>query len=244
MSVSFNVLERLNKWLSYSRYILNNYYYLVAAFAGIIICLIFSLINKSNEIKSDLFLCLSFFYSVLLLTIINFRIFDRYVLIFVPFAAIMVARTITFALSFIKNIPARIFVIIILATPFFIYMNDLPNKGPDTGALSTSADGFEKVAEYLKSNQGEKTQLVYFGHNLGVYGFYYLYNTKFGGLEYVFNINELEKAVNSFNGISLVVLNARDRSKEEKEWLKNRFKLIFNVYDRDSSKEKFIIYKK
>lgn len=243
MKVSFNIWQRLNSWILHSKHVLNNFYYLAAAVAGIITCVAFSLIRKTNETRSDLFLCVSFFYLVLILTAINFRIFDRYVLVFIPFAAIMLARTISRAVSFIKRAPARIFIVVVFASPFFIYMNGLPDKGPAMGALQTGTDGFEKVAEYLKDNQKDEVQLVYFGHTLSWYGYFYLYNTKFGELKLTYDLNELEKAIKSFKGQSLIVLNARHRSKDELNWIKNQYELVLDVRDKEKTGEKFLIFR-
>ncbi len=241
----FYFIERFNKWIINLKYSLNNHYYLLISVAGIIVSFIFSYIKKTDEWKSDLFLFISFVYMLVILVIINFRIYDRYLIIFIPFVSIMLARALFVFTHFIKKIYIKNSVVFIFIIPFFIYMHDLPDKGPDMGALATNADGFEKIAEYLKENQGKENQLIYFGHTNGVYGFYYLYNLKygFGDLKYTFNLNELKNAVDSFKGNSFIVLNARDRSGEEVEWIKRNYILIIDSRDKYKDKEKFLLLK-
>ncbi len=243
MQASNDIAARLGVWIKYSGPLLNGYYFLLAAVAGLAaVCAAGFFRKDRTEQKYDLFFLACILFTYFIFSFLKFRQYDRYVVVLVPFLSLALARTISFGVSFFKDNRYKYIAAGLAVFIYIIPMRGLPDSKLDMGALFSRADGFERVASYVKHNSGQGTQLIYFGHALAWYGYFYLSDEKFYRLISVFNKEELRIALDYFKGRNLIVVDSRDRAPEEIVHLKNNFRLAYPAADPGTGLEKFLVF--
>lgn len=239
MSVSENTAGRLMQWIKDSGYVLNNFVWLAMAPAGMVISLAVSAVKKDRDsLKNDIFLLLSFIFIYFLLSFVKFRFFDRYLLVVVPFACLMLAR----GVSLIHSVTGKKTFAVIAMVMAFVYifpMRNLDKSDFQTGALFRDSDGFEKVADFVRGKP--ETTLIYFGHTISWYGYFYLPDEKFHSVKTAFSINQLREFLEAGKESTYVVVNARHRNPEEIKAMQEWLRIVFTSGSEESLGEKYII---
>jgi 4-amino-4-deoxy-L-arabinose transferase-like glycosyltransferase len=244
MNLSNDIAGRFNVWLGYSEHILNNYAFFFIAVAGLLALAAWGIAAKKSgsNLKNDSFFLVSIFYTYLLITLVRFRQYDRYIIVLVPFLPAALARVVYEFVSIFRNSKARAAVLAGILAFYMHYMCVLPGSGLKFGALYDGSDGFDRVASYIKHNSGQGTQLIYYGDALSWYGFFYLPDEKFYRLISVFNKEELERALAYFNGRNLIVIDSQARKPEEIDYLKKNFSLAYSADDGRNGREKYLVF--
>ncbi len=225
MTFSYNYKERFIVWLDYSKNILNTPGFFYFAIAGLTFLITAGIFKKNNFLKIDLFFLTGIFYFYVLITFIKFRQFDRYLVPIVPFIALALARSINAIISILKNEKFKLIFTTIIMLFFYSYIYNIKTLCKGQGIFFQDANGFENIAEYLHLNQNNDTRIIYLGHTLSNYGFFYLYRTKFNSAISVFNIDDIEK--NSKIGKNYIIVNTQQTSDKDLEFLNKKYKKIF-----------------
>ncbi|GEM_PF-2438220 len=239
INISGNYTERFLIWLDYSKNILNAPFFLYIAIGGLFVLVMVGIFKKKNNIKMDLFFLTGIFYFFIIITFVNFRQFDRYLVPIVPFVALALARSTDAIASVLRKDKIKIIFIAVIMFCFYLYVYNARILCAGQGAFFGEANGFESVAKYLRLHQNKESRIIYLGHALNNYGFFYLYGTKFESAISVFNEKDVEK--NSKSGKNYIVIYTRQIKAEDLENLNKKYKKVFETgYEWTGIKDNFI----
>lgn len=239
MNVANNFADRFMIWMDYSKNILNSKIFLYFAIIGLFVVIITDIFKRKEFLKIDLFIFISIFYFFILISFIKFRQFDRYLIPVVPFIAIAMARSTSIITTFLKDEKIKFIFIAIIMGWFYLYVPDAEKLCDGQGVFFKGANGFEDVANYLRLHQNKNSRIIYLGHTLSNYGFFYLYRTEFEYSISVFNLQDIEK--NSKSGKNYIIINSHQIKADDLKILNKKYKKVFESgYELAGNKNNFI----
>ncbi len=242
LSVTADFGSRFMDWLGQSAHIVNGYMWLALAAIGPLIFVMIRLIK--GRVKETAHELLPFFaaaYIYVFLSLMKFRVFDRYLIVAVPFLALGLGRLFSLVeeSGLFKKPAVKAVLLAAVCFAYMLPMRGLDKSGMNMGALFTASDGFDRVAKYIKARGVENIDLVYYGNSIGWYGYFYLADEKFYRVSGAHTAEQLARIETPKGKSLLVVVNARDREKSEVEALKAAYRTVYTSGEEDGRGEKF-----